>query len=128
MKNSKLWTLVKKEWLNNPGITDEVLGQLVRALNAEVMPEHATAKILYDLVKQEYALVNNYTQRIEENRSTKAKNASQARWSNAKAMHEHTLSNANIGIGTDTGIEIGIGTGVDRDIEIYKSKLINSKY
>ena len=112
MKNTKLWTLVKKEWMDNKEISDEALGQLIRALHLGVMPEHAIAKVMYTAVKQEYEKVNNYVKTKEKQRSEQSRKAAQARWSNTTAMPQHTNSNANIGIDTDKGIDKGIDLGM----------------
>jgi hypothetical protein len=112
MKNTKLWTLVKKEWLDNQEISDEALGQLIRGLHLGVMPQHAIAKVMYTAVKQEYEKVNNYVKTKEDQRSEQSRKAAQARWSNTPVMQQHTNSNAN----KDTGIDTGIGKGTDLGI------------
>ena len=107
MKNTKLWTLIKKEWMDNQEISDEALGQLIRALHLDTMPQHAIAKVMYTAVKPEYEKVNNYVKTKENQRSEQSRKAAQARWGNTTAMHQHTNSNANIGTGIGTGIDLG---------------------
>ncbi len=102
--------LVKKEWMDNPEISDEVLGQLIRALHAGAMPQHAVAKVLYTAVKPEHERVNNYVKNKENQRSEQSRKAALARWSNTPAMQQHNSSNANI------------DKDIDKDIEIENSK------
>ncbi len=126
-QNTKLWILFKKEWISNPEITDEALGQLLRGLHASVMPEHTIAKVMYTAVMQEYELINNYTKEAEKRISDRSRNAANARWGNAPVMLMHTLSNANIDTdkdtGKDKGIDIDKGIGDKELANILRSKL-----
>ena len=123
MKNTKKWFLVKKDWVDNAELSDEVLGQLIRGLYADAMPKHTIAKVMYTAVKEEYAVVNNYVKDKEKQREERSRKAAQARWGNAKAMPKHTDSNANIGI--DKDIDKDIDKGIDRDLDIVWDNIIN---
>ena len=123
MKNTKKWFLVKKDWVENVELSNEVLGQLIRSLYADTMPEHTIAKVMYTAVKEEYAVVNNYVKDKEKQREERSRKAAQARWSNAKAILKHTDSNANIGI--DKDIDKDIDKGIGRDLGIVWDKVIN---
>ena len=72
---------------------------------------------------QEYARVNNCNIEQAQARSSKAKKAASARWSNAKPMLEHAI----IGIDKDKGI--GIGKSIDRAAyNNYINNINPSKY
>ena len=101
----KKWFLVKKEWVENKGLSDEQFGMLIRALYCSSMPKDDLVKGMYMILKDEYARVNNFMVKEAQARSEKAKKAAQSRWNNAKPMLEH----ANIDIDIDNkSIDIGI--------------------
>ena len=146
---SKEWFLVKKswkEWLLT--LTDEQAGQVFKALYTEELPDGLIGTLIKSHM-EEFKRVNDYTVKNAEERSKKAAESANARWSKQKETDKERMQsytnvlnnltnasntdtvaperNANIDTDIDTDIDTGIDKGIDKGIDSYINGLVDKE-
>lgn len=143
----KLWTGFKDEWLESFKFLEkeeliEVLQLLVQYKDngsANISNCSRTVQVLWSSYQAELDRMADISEKRKASGSEGGRATQAALGREEQRLKERALltfakantSKTNVCYtdkDKDTDIEIGIGTGVDRDIEIYRSKLINSKY